>query len=197
VYHAAGEARGYVRYRLKSSWGSGGPEGTVVAHDIQAVDGEAYAALWRYLFSIDLMVKVEASTRPPDDPVYLLLADPRRIQASGHDAIWVRILDVERALATRRYRVEGSLVLDVVDAVRPESGGRFRLEGGPDSAACTRTDDDADITIPVEHLGAAYLGTPHLATLGWLGMVDGDGEALRLADTMFAWSPTPHTSVHF
>ena len=197
VYEVGGAPRGYVRYRLKSSWGSGGPDGSVAVHDIQAIDGEAYAGLWRYLFSIDLMVKVEARNRKPDDPVYLLLGDPRRIEAAGHDAIWVRILDIERALAARRYRVEGSLVLDVVDLMRPQLGGRFRLDGGPDSAVCARTDDAADITIPIEHLGAAYLGTPHLATLGWLGMVDGDGEALRLADAMFGWSPTPHTSVHF
>jgi predicted acetyltransferase len=197
VYRVGSEPRGYIRYRLKSSWGSGGPDGTVKVYDIQATDGEAYAALWRYLFSIDLMVKVEASIRRPDDPIYRLLADPRRIEASGYDAIWARILDVDAALSARTYGVDGSLVLDVVDEERPATAGRFRLEGGPDGATCRRTDEEADVRLAIEHLGAAYLGTPHLATLGWLGLIEGDTETLRRADAMFRSSPPPHTSVHF
>jgi len=197
VYHVDGEPRGYVRYRLKSSWGASGPDGTVKAQDIQALDGEAYAALWRYLFSIDLMVKVEARVRRPDDPLYRLLTDPRRIEASGYDALWARILDVEAALSARRYGVEGALVVEVVDPMRAGSAGRFRLEGGPDGAVCRRTDASADVVVAIEHLGAAYLGTPHLATLGWLGLAGGDEESLRLADRMFGWSPPPEISVHF
>ncbi|HSM01352.1 MAG TPA: GNAT family N-acetyltransferase [Acidimicrobiia bacterium] len=197
IYHVEGEARGYVRYRLKSSWSAAGPDGTVMVHDLQALDGDAYAALWRYLFSIDLMVKIEVHNRRPAEAVYRLLADPRRVESAGYDAIWVRILDVPTALASRRYSVDGSLVFDVIDDMRPGSGGRFRLEGGPDGASCEPTDAAADIQVPVEHLGAAYLGVPHLAELRWLGMVEGDRNALRLADAMFRWSPPPHTSVHF
>ena len=197
VYQVDGEPRGYVRYRLKSSWGAGGPDGTVMVHDVQALDGDAYAALWRYLFAIDLMVKIEVYNRRPAEAIYRLLADPRRVEAAGYDAIWLRILDVGSALSGRRYQVDGSLVIDVIDGMRPDSGGRFRLEGGPEGASCERTNDDADIRVPVEHLGAAYLGAPHLAQLGWLGLVTGEPHALRLADAMFRSSPPPHTSVHF
>ena len=197
VYHRDGVPRGYASYRLKSVWGAGGPEGTVVVLDLHAVDGEAYAALWRYLFSIDLMLKIEAQNRPPHDALYSLLEDPRRIEAAGYDALWVRVLDVEAALASRRYQVEGTLVLEVADQFRPECGGRYRLAGGPDGATCQRTEDPADLVIPIEHLGAAYLGAPRLASLGWLGLVKGDPEALALAHLMFAWQPPPEVSVHF
>ena len=197
VHSLGEEPRGYARYRLKSSWGAGGPDGTVLVHDIQAVDGEAYASLWRYLFSIDLMSKVEASTRPVNDPLYGLVADPRRIEAAGYDALWVRVLDVEAALGTRRYPVEGSLVIEVEDRFRPPTGGRFRLEGGPAGARCVRTDDPPEVSIPVEHLGAAYLGAPKLRTLAWLGLVGGDDDAIALADQMFRWPVDPRISVHF
>lgn len=197
VYHRDDSVKGYVTYRLKSAWGSGGPEGTVVVQDLHAVDGEAYAALWRYVFSIDLMLKVEAHNRPPHDPLFALLEDPRRIETAGYDALWVRMLDVEGALASRRYQVEGTLVLEIEDRFRPSRGGRFRLTGGPAGATCEKTEDPADLVIPTEHLGAAYLGAPKLATLGWLGLVQGDPDALALADLMFAWHPSPEVSVHF
>jgi predicted acetyltransferase len=197
VYEVGDEARGYVVYRLKSSWGAGGPDGTVQLLGLIAADGEAYAALWRYVFSIDLMVKVEAYNRPPHDPLYLLLDDPRRIEAAGYDALWVRVLDVAAALSRRRYQVEDTLVLEIVDRSRPASGGRFRLTGGPGGAECEPTDAAADLVVAAEHLGAAYLGSPRFAALGWLGLAEGTPEALARADLMFGWPRQPEVSVHF
>jgi predicted acetyltransferase len=197
VYRVGDEVRGYVVYRLKSSWGGGGPDGTVQVHGLIAADGEAYAALWRYVFSIDLMVKVEAYNRPPHDPLYLLLDDPRRVEAAGYDGLWVRVLDVAAALSQRRYQVEDTLVVEVVDRSRPDSGGRFRLAGGPAGAECERTDAAADLVVATEHLGAAYLGSPRFAALGWLGLVEGSPEALARVDLMFGWHRPPEVSVHF
>jgi hypothetical protein len=101
---------------------------------------EAEAALWRYLFDMDLAGTIKLSGRPLDDPVRWRLADPRRLRVTDvGDHLWVRLLDVPGALAARRYAVADALVLEVTDALRPGNQGRFRLEGGPDGATCEPT----------------------------------------------------------
>ncbi len=196
VYDRDGAPQGYARYRQKEAWGAGGPEGKLVSREIHACDGEAYAALWRFLLDIDLMVTIESGNRPMPEPLRLLLADPRRLEERPDDGLWVRPVDVAAALAARRYRVEGSVVLEVRDDFFG-SGGRFRLEGGPDGATCTRSDATADLTLSVEHLGSIYLGGLSVSRLAWLGLVAGDPAAVRRADDMFSWPVTPNNTLHF
>jgi predicted acetyltransferase len=110
--------------------------------------------------------------------------------------MWVRVVDVPAALSARRYRVEGSVVIEVGDRFF-EAGGRYRLTGGPDGATCERTDAAADISMDVEHLGAIYLGGLSVSRLAWLGLVQGTPEAIRRADDMFSWPMAPHNTLHF
>jgi predicted acetyltransferase len=197
MYERGGKPCGYAKYRQKAGWNDQGPDATVVVSEIQAVDGEAYAALWRFLLSIDLASRLEASGRPSDDPLVHLLADPRRLERKVGDSLWLRLLDIPAALAARRYRVAGSLVIRVDDAFRPDAGGTFRLDGGPDGAECTPTGDAPDLLMATADLAGAYLGARRLPALAWLGLLDGDPEAVRLADDMFTTSREPHCSVFF
>lgn len=196
VYEREGEPRGYACYRQKEAWGDGGPEGKVMVRDIHAIDGEAFAALWRFIFDIDLAITIEAGNRPTPDPLRLLLADPRRLMEKSSDGLWVRIVDVAAALSARRYRVKGSLVIEVRDDFF-ECGGRYRLTGGLTAAKCERTDEPADVSFDVEHLGAVYLGGQSVARLAWLGLVSGEAAAVRLCDDMFSWPTTPAITLHF
>ncbi len=196
IYDRDGEPRGYARYRQKDGWGDGGPEGKVMVRELHARDGEAYAALWRFLLDIDLAITVEAGSRPVPDPLRSLLADPRRLMEKASDGVWVRLVDVAAALAARRYRVEGSLVIEVRDEFF-EAGGRYRLSGGPDGAVCERTDAAADVSFGVEHLGSVYHGAGSVTRLAWLGLVQGDPAAIRRADDMFSWPITPANTLHF
>jgi predicted acetyltransferase len=196
VYERDGEPQGYSRYRQKEGWGDGGPEGKVAVRDVEALDGEAFAALWRFLLDLDLAVTLTAIPRPVPDPLRLLLADPRRLMEKPSDGLWLRPIDVPALLSARRYRVAGSVVIEVRDDFF-ESGGRYRLEGGPDGASCVRTDAAPDLSLGVEHLGAAYLGGQSLAQLAWVGLVAGDRDAIGRADDMFSWPVTPFNSLHF
>jgi predicted acetyltransferase len=197
IYERDGRARAYAKYRQKAAWNDEGPDATVVVSEIQAVDGEAYAAVWRFLLSVDLAARVEASGRPVGDPLVHLLADPRRLKRRQGDALWLRMLDIPTALSERRYQVDGSFIFEVDDPFRPEAGGRFRLQGGPDGAECTPTGDDPDMTLSTADLASAYLGARRLASLAWLGRVRGDAETIRLADDMFTTAVEPHCSVFF
>jgi predicted acetyltransferase len=160
---------------------------------------EAEAALWRYLFDMDLAGTIKLSGRSLDDPVRWRLADPRRLRITDvGDHLWVRLLDVPGALAARRYAVADALVLEVTDALRPRNHGRFRLEGGPDGASCEPTAAPPDLALDVADLGAAYLGGTSLVSLARAERV---GErtpgALIRAERMFASSPGPICTTYF
>lgn len=196
VYDRDGEPRGYARYRQKDGWGDGGPEGKVLVRELQARDGEAYAALWRFLLDIDLSVTVEAISRPVPEPLRLLLRDPRRLVEKFYDGMWIRPVDVAACLSGRRYRTEGCVVLEVRDPVFAPST-RYRLEGGPDGADCSVTDAAPDLTLGVEQLGSVLLGWQSLRRLAWLGLIDGEPGAVGRADDMFSWPVPPANHLHF
>jgi predicted acetyltransferase len=120
-----------------------------------------------------------------------MLADPRRLIRRTQDVLWVRMVDVEQALATRRYSSEGRLVLEVRDAFSPGVAGRYELEGGPEGAACRRTTAPPDITLGADALATGYLGDSRFQLLRRAGRVEGDTDALRVADAMFGWHPGP------
>lgn len=196
VYERDGEPQGYARYRQKEVWTGFVSDSKLIVREVQARDGEAYAALWRFLLDIDLIFTIDAYPQPVPAPLRLLLRDPRRLVETAHDGLWVRLVDVPGALAARRYAVSGTVVLEVRDDFFG-SGGRFRLEGGPDGASCRPTKDAADVAIGVEHLGSVYPGGRSLGALAWLGFVTGDPAAVALADRMFRSAVPPRNALHF
>src|SRR5215467_11896511 len=100
------------------------------------------------------MSVVEVPLAPPDHPLFLLLALPRRARYQLHDALWVRLVDISAALSGRIYGEGGPIVLEVQDAVCDWNDGRWKLENG----VCERTDDEPELALDVSALGSAYLG---------------------------------------
>src|SRR4029453_18552186 len=138
VYQSApGRVDGWVSYRGETRWPHGLAANIIKVRMLIGLTPEAEAAMWRYILDLDLAGSVQLHARPVDDPIRWRLADPRRLRVTDvGDHLWVRLLDLPGALAARRYAVSGMLVLEVTDAQRPRNQGRFRLEGGPDRAAC-------------------------------------------------------------
>jgi predicted acetyltransferase len=191
LYEEEGRARGYMQYRQTSEWVHGLPRHRLLVTELIAAGPAAHAALWRYALSVDLVAHIEAWNRPVDDVLPWLLADPRRLRRIPCDALWIRVIDVARALAARRYASEGSTVLEIADDACPWNRGRWLLEGGPEGARCRRTDRSADLGVSAVALGAAYLGGQRLQALARAGLVTGAAAALRRADAMFTWDPRP------
>ena len=191
-YEVDGEPRGYIRYRIKDQWSARSlPESTVHVAELMALDSDAYRALWQYAFSLDLTASIEASFRTVEEPIAWMLEDPRRLQQTTHDSLWLRLLDVPRSLEARRYQASDALVIEVTDPFLPETGGRFLLEGSREGASCTRTDRAADLSMGVPEISAAYLGGVRFATLARAGRVTGPAQALARADAMFGWDRAP------
>ena len=196
LFHAVHEGSagidGYVAYRVKYDSGTT-PAGSVVkVLELVANTEEAYRALWNYCFNIDLSVKIQARHRPADEPLPWMLSDFRQLQVRQTDGLWVRLVDVDAALAARRYAVEGSLVVDVADAGCPWNAGRHHLEGGVGAAHCSATTAEPDLRLDVRDLGATYLGGVDFTLLAAAGRVEERTPgALARADAMFRWRPAP------
>ena len=111
-----GEVDGYVRYRAEEKWEQGQPRGVITVDDLQATSDDAYAALWHFLGNVDLVATVKAENRSPRERLPWLLTNARAAVASDvSDGLWVRLLDVPRALEARAYEREASVVLEIVD----------------------------------------------------------------------------------
>ncbi|MCW2701477.1 MAG: putative GCN5-related N-acetyltransferase [Blastococcus sp.] len=190
---ADGSVTGYAAYRLKSARTDGGePDSTLIVEEVRATRPPAYAALWQLMLSIDLVRTVRAPMLSPDDPIRLLVTDGRALHASPVDALWVRLVDVDRALAARRYPTPIDLVIEVSDEFCPWNAGRWRVSGHPAGGYCGRTDLDPDLVLGIEELSAAYLGGVSLGTLHAAGRVtEVSPGAVTLASTAFSWPVTP------
>ncbi|WP_028049158.1 GNAT family N-acetyltransferase [Cellulomonas sp. URHD0024] len=200
VVDGAGGVRAYALFRRKEKWQEGRPAGIVQVREAAVVDAAAARLLWSFLLDLDLTGTVEAAMLPADDPLLLLLADQRGAAPRLTDNIWVRLLDVPTALAGRRYSAPVDVVLDVADDRLPANAGRWRLttadrddDGAwPWPASATRTDDEADLTLDVRVLGAAYLGARSLTAQGRAGLVaERTTGALQATAAAFAWPVAP------
>jgi predicted acetyltransferase len=181
---------GYAIYRQKDKW-EDFPDGTVYLQEVMAATGEAHEALWRFLTRIDLFPNVEYWNLPLDDELPWRVTESRRIRREISDSLWLRVMDIPRALEGRRYACRERLVLEIQDPFLPDNSGRYLLDASPDGATCARTDEDADLELPVDALGALYLGARRIETLSRARIVRGGADAVAAAGRLFAADPPP------
>jgi len=189
---ADGTVDGYALWRVKNDWNDGGPAAEVRVDEAVAADPDAYRAIWRFLFSLDLTRRLTYSFATPDEPLFHLVPEPRRLGATVADGLWVRLVDVPAALSARAYSAPLDVVVELTDAILPANAGRWRLTTSGDKTTCEPTTDPADLACDVLELGAAYLGGTSLAALGRAGRVrELRAGALTAADTAFRWHQAP------
>ncbi|MEW1774050.1 GNAT family N-acetyltransferase [Streptomyces sp. NPDC086777] len=189
---AAGEVEGIAAYTADDNWQGKQPYDTADVHWLLGTTPAAERALWHYLCSIDWITRVKSGWRSPDDLLPHYLPDPRAARITNQaDWLWVRILDVVRALEARTYDRAGTLVLEVADR-QGLAGGRFRLDASPDGASCTPTTDTPDLALDVAELASVWLGDQSVARLHALGRVQEERVgAAREADALLRASGRP------
>jgi predicted acetyltransferase len=182
-----GKPAGYAIYNVKQDWVSGFSKGVVNIVEVVAPTPEASRELWRWLFDFDWTSEFNADLLPLDHELFMLVAEPRRMQFKINDGVWVRLIDVGQALSARTYN-DGEIVLDVADAFMPENAGRWRVT----SSGAQRTDDAADLRLDITGLGSVYLGGFTFASLvrGSRAQELTDGAAVR-ADALFRTNAEP------
>jgi predicted acetyltransferase len=150
-----GEPAGYAIYTVKQEWAPGGySTGALNVLEAVAPAPEGMRELWRWLLDFDWTSQIKADLLPADHPLFLLLAEPRRMDFQLGDGIWLRLLDIPAAMAARTFAGDGEVVVELTDAFCPENAGRWRLG----SCGAERTDASAALALDVSGLGSAYLG---------------------------------------
>jgi predicted acetyltransferase len=188
VVDSGRSATAYALYRLNVAFDRGVQTGSVEVIEAMGDSPEATRTLWRFLLDIDWMARLRAALLPVDHPLLLLAAEPRRLRMSVRDGLWVRLVDVEAALAPRAYAAQGAGVVDVKDSFCPWNEGRVRI--GADRVA--RTSQPPDLRCDVTALGSVYLGGFTWAQLARAGRVEElHPGAIGRADALFRTQCAP------
>jgi predicted acetyltransferase len=166
-----GQETGYALLRRHVRWDGAVADGSAHVADLAAVDAATHRALWGVLTDLDFITRTTTPQLASDDPLLAQLVDARTTTPTRVDDLWLRVVDVDRALAARTYAHDVDVVLGVEDALCPWNARRWRLSGGPTGATCTPTSDAADITLDVRELGTAYVGGTSLVSLAAAGLV--------------------------
>ncbi|MEU9889552.1 GNAT family N-acetyltransferase [Sphaerisporangium sp. NPDC051011] len=184
---------GYALWRVRGNWTANGPISDVVVIEQVSTTPEAYRALWRFLLSVDLTRSASTWAVSVDEPLFYWVGEPRQLDAHLCDALWIRVVDVPKALAARRYATPIDVVIEVTDDFMPENSGTWRLTGSPEGATCTPTSEQPELWFDVRALGAAYMGGTSLSALVEAGLVkEVRHGALAAASTAFRWHKSPY-----
>ena len=185
-----GRAVGYALYRLVQEGST--PENwskTVRVIEALGIDDAATRDVWRFLFEIDWTDRVAAYHLPLDHPLPLLVDRINKLRLTVWDALWIRLVDVPAALAGRTYASDGRVTVEVVsDPHFPENVGSWTIDGGRARSARRRP----DVRLPVDALGAAFLGGLSFAQLAAAGFVEEAARGgLARADAVFRSATAP------
>lgn len=188
-----GTVDGVVLYKADGQ----GDERKIKITEMMALTTTAGLALWGFLGGIDMAQKVTFGLAHPDDPLQWALTDINAVSYTAvSEFLWVRILDVERALTARPWAVDGQVVLEVEDD-QGHAAGRFRIVSEGGHATVTRTDDSPEVRVSAETLGSMYLGGAHVSALRRAGRVDGADDAVARFAAMADLAVPPYNLTGF
>lgn len=185
---------GYVVYRVVHTLADLAARFQIEVHELAGTTPAAHAALWRHLLSMDLVASVRYHLAALDEPIPFLLADPRAAARTVADSLWIRLIDLDRALPTRRYAAPLATVFEVTDSFCPWNAGRWRFDvDGDGQGHVGRTTAPAHLALDITDLGAVFLGGTTLSSLGTAGRVrELRPGALRAASLAFLGDHEPH-----
>ncbi len=162
---------GYAVFKRTHKWPNSRPAAEVEVRQLSGTPA-ARLALLRRLVDLDLAGTIKLHGFAPGDPLMSWVEGPRGLgDVHPFDSLWVRLVELPRSLAARGYEADCDVVVEVADEAAPWNAGRWRIRVKDGTGEATTTDDDADLSLPVSALGAAYLGGTNLAEMHRGGVV--------------------------
>ena len=183
---------GYAVYRVSQDWNGGHPKHELEVVECVVVTAQAHAALWHTLVNVDLVGRITSRHLPIDDPLPMLLQDQRALITTGNnDGLWVRPGDIPACLQARTYGTDDAFVLEV-------EGARYRIEGSPTGATCTKVRSKPDVTASRAEVGALLLGGVRATRLSAGGRLTFRTPSIAgRVDRFFLGDVEPHCQTHF
>jgi predicted acetyltransferase len=194
AYEEAGEALGYVVYLH----GRAGVRQLRVT-DFFALSPAAYQALWHVLGGYDNVEEIVWDRAPPDDPLPLMLVEPRLLNQSVRDGIMARLVTVEDALAQRPYAVVSDLRFELLDTFCPWNAGRWHVATSPEGGRATRIDGQkVDFALTPDTLASLIFGRYSASDANRAGLLENFSkcDALVRWDTALRLAHPPHEAEH-
>jgi predicted acetyltransferase len=161
----------YALYAVKPQFVEDRAAGEVHVREVFATTPESRTAIWGYLLGLDLTITLTWELAPADDPLPHMFHSAQDARLRLADNLWVRLVDVPRALAARSYREPFEVVLELADEVCPWNTGRWALRWDGSTATCAKTATPAGLEVGPADLGAVYLGGTTLDQLARAGRV--------------------------
>lgn len=185
---------GVVIYSVEAAWVAGEARGRIDVHELLAANGDAYAAVWRFLLDQDWVSEIRILNRPVDEPLLALASNPRALSVQYRDALFLRILDVGRSLQARTYGEDIECVLRVRDRILQDNEETWVLTVTGGVGECVRVPSATpQVTLSIDALGAAFLGGVTFASLAGAGRLRvHDDAAVRALDRAFGTHLAPH-----
>jgi predicted acetyltransferase len=191
-----GEPRGHLVYLTAERHGSDpGPAQVMTVKDFIALDMDAYRGLWEFIRRHDLVGTVEMrGVVGEDDPAPELLLEPRMLRRSTYDGIWMRVVDVEKAVPQRPYGDRGELTFAIDgDDMCPWNNGSYLMETDGTTTDIRRSDRKAEVTMRPNELATLLSGHRAATQLARAGRLEASSdEVLVRADRLFRSNYAPH-----
>ena len=194
-YDDAGDADGFATYRFKEKFDEE-PEGEVGSRRSGPRTLRRTPACGATCSTSTSLAPSAGGAHPSTSPCATSSPTRARSSTSVTDNLYLRIVDVQAALAARKYAAGVDLVIEVDDPILTENTGRYRIatDGDPEgsSANVTRVTSAPDISMGVLELGSIYLGGVPLKDLHRVRRVtEHSPGAVAAASTAFSWQRAP------
>lgn len=187
-FDEAGQADGFAVF-TQQGWSS-----SPITTDVLQVCSPEPAidrALWKMLVDIDLVENLTYDFSHHGDPLPLSLVDPRAVSVKKFsDAVWVRIVNLPKAVSERGFEADGTIVVELKDPLAYCSGTwRITVQDGHGRAEMST--DEAQITLGIGALGALWFGDRSAATLALAGLIHGTAADVLAFSKLWEVSEAP------
>jgi predicted acetyltransferase len=167
-----GQPTAYSLY--STNWMNGpnaGPDQKLTVSDFCWLDMNAYQGMWEFLCAHDLVGTIDWHAVPEDDPAPGLMLEPRMLHRKISDGIWLRVIDVQSCLASRKYGIPGEVVIRITeDELCPWNAGVYRITSSGDDCQVEKLDQKNEVDIEASAQGLASLVSGH-SKASWLSRI--------------------------
>lgn len=197
AYEQDGEPQGYVVYHHGRS--PGATPAVLRIMDFFALTPQSYQALWGVIGGYDNVDQVLWDNAPVDDPLPLMMVEPRLLNLSARDGIMARLVTVPTALAQRPYAEAATLRFDLVDTFCEWNAGRWDLAASAEGGEATRIDgQDVDLALTPDTLASLVFGRYTPSEAYRAGLLEGvrDRAVLARWDATLRLAHPPYEAEH-